>query len=158
MEQKEYINYQKHCMDWEKVLETGMSVSMNMLWNLVLGKAILYYIKVTSLFSPVLRISGLEVHNFFNKIDAFLWYNFGTILGQFWGNFGTILGQFWDNFGTIWGQFLDNFWIISWKFRYNFGTILGQFWDNFGTILGQFWDNFGTIYWKFRDKFGIIYD
>ena len=69
---------------------------------------ILYYIKVTSIFSPFLRISGLEVHNFFNKIDAFLWNNFGIILGQFTDNFGTILGQFWEIFGTFLGHFLDH--------------------------------------------------
>ena len=69
---------------------------------------ILYYIKVTSLFSPVLWFSGLEVHNFFNKIDAFLWNNFGTILGLFWDNFRTIFGQFLDHFVKISGQIRDH--------------------------------------------------
>ena len=64
---------------------------------------LIYYITVTSLFSPVLRFSVLEVHNFFNKIDAVLWNNIGTILEQFWDNFGTILGQFLDHFVKISG-------------------------------------------------------
>ena len=99
------------------------------------GKSyILHYIKVTSLFSPVLRFFSLEVHNFFNKIDAFVWDNFRTI-------FRTIFGQFLDNFWTIFGQFLDNFWIISWTFQDNIGTILRSFCENFGTNSGSFMIN-----------------
>ena len=70
-----------------------------------------------------LRFSGLEVHNLFNKIDAYLWNNIGTILGQFWDKFGAILRQFLDHFVKISGSFWDNFVIISWKFRNKFGII-----------------------------------
>ena len=67
------------------------SASRNLLYNLI------YYIKVTSLFSPVLQFSGSPVLRFSGSP---VWKYIISLIRLTHFD-GTIFGQFWDNFGTI---------------------------------------------------------